>query len=160
MGKKNRKKKDRVELNTSTEIKNNPFSGMSFAEVVVKPEVVEEKPKEDPKDDGPKLSLADQALLAAFGGESLDTGELDVDAICRKKVFMRIERKHRSGHPVTTIRGLVTDDAEYMMELVGTIKRKLGVGGILRDDVLEFQGNQLERLPAIMLALGYDAVEG
>ncbi|MCK5835208.1 MAG: translation initiation factor [Lentisphaeria bacterium] len=160
MGKKNRAKKDKVAINSSSEIKNNPFSGMNFAEVVVKPEVVEEKPKEEPKDTGPKLSLADQALLAAFGGESLDTGDLDVDALCRRKVFMRIERKHRSGHPVTTIRGLVTDDAEYMMELVGTIKRKLGVGGILRDDVLEFQGNHLDRLPAILLTLGYDGVEG
>ena len=157
MGKKNRKKKDRVEINSSSDIKNNPFSGMSFADVVVKPEEEKPKPKPEVKDSGPTLSSADAELLAAFGG---DGSGLDVEEICRKKVFMRIEKKHRSGHPVTTIRGLVTDDAEYMMELVGTIKRKLGVGGILRDDVLEFQGNHLDRLAAIMLALGYDAVEG
>ena len=160
MGKKNRSKKDKVDINLTSAVKNNPFSGMSFAEVIVKPEVKEE-PKVEKKDEGPILSQADEALLNAFThGGSIDTPTLDVDEICRKKVYMRIERKHRSGHPVTTVRGLVTDDAEYIMELVGTIKRKLGVGGILRDEFLEFQGNQLERLPAIMLKLGYEAIEG
>jgi transposase len=78
------------------------------------------KPKPEVKDSGPTLSAADAELLAAFGG---DGSGLDVEAICRKKVFMRIEKKHRSGHPVTTIRGLVTDDAEYMIVSAGITSR-------------------------------------
>jgi len=159
MGKKNRKKKDRVELNSTTDIKNNPFSGLDFSNVV-KEEPKPEPVKEEKKEKESVLSPADQALLKAFGEKGIEVAEVDSEVICRKKVYARIEKKKRAGHPATVIRGFDSNNAEYMMELIGTIKKQLGVGGILKDDMLELQGNHLERLPKILLPLGYEVVIG
>lgn len=161
MGKKNRKKKDRVELNSSSDVKNNPFAGLDFSAVTTpEPEPVVEEVEEVVEDKGPQLSPADQALLEAFGEKGIEFSEVDAEVLCRKKLYMRIEKKKRAGHPVTVVRGFDSDNAEYMMELIGTIKQQLGVGGKLRDDVLELQGNQLSRLPDILLELGYEAING
>ncbi len=160
MGKKNRKKQ-KVALNQSTELKNNPFAGLDFSAVTTpEPEPVEEKTEQASEEKEPQLSAADRELLKAFGEKGIEFVEVDTEVICRKKLYMRIEKKKRAGHPVTVVRGFDTDNAEYMMELVGTVKRQLGVGGVLKDDRLEIQGNQLKRLPEIMLELGYEVVEG
>lgn len=159
MGKKNRKK-EKLPINQASELKNNPFSGLDFSAVTTpEPEPVEEKISEVSDVKGPQLSAADQELLKAFGEKGIEFSEVDAEVLCRKKLYMRIEKKKRAGHPVTVIRGFDTNNAEYMMELVGAVKRQLGVGGILKDDALEVQGNQLKRLPEIFLELGYDIIE-
>ncbi len=159
MGKKNRSKKNKVATNATTVLKNNPFSGLDFSEVVTKEEPKEEPIVEfDPTE--PVLSPADQALLDQFGEAGLDAPELDVEKMCRPVLKMRIEKKKRAGHPVTTLRGFQFDDSEFMMELVSGLRKRLGVGGVYRDGTIEFQGNQIARLKDIMPEFGFDVKEG
>lgn len=151
------KKKQKIDVTKEAELVNNPFAGLDLPFVAAEPEVkVDKKPDAKAED---KLSPADRALLRAFGDEAIDM-EVDAQEICRVKLKMRFEKKGRGGKVVTTVRGFQSDDAEYMMELLASVRKKLGTGGFLRDDSLEFQGDQTDRLPDVFHELGYKVVKG
>jgi translation initiation factor 1 len=64
------------------------------------------------------------------------------------------ERGGRGGKVVTVIRGLRLPDAA-LAELTAELKRVCGAGGTVKDDAIEIQGDQRERIAERLRALGH-----
>jgi translation initiation factor 1 len=66
------------------------------------------------------------------------------------------ERQGRGGKTVSVVKGVLSPKPgkEALLKL---LKSKLGTGGALRGDNLEIQGDQRERIVAILNELGYRA---
>jgi translation initiation factor 1 len=62
--------------------------------------------------------------------------------------------KRKKGKIVTVIRGLPADQ-NNLPDLLTQLKSKCGAGGCLDGDALEIQGNQLNRVRAVLSSLGY-----
>ena len=62
--------------------------------------------------------------------------------------------KRKKGKLVTVVRGLAADGND-LPALLTQLKSACGAGGALKDDVLEIQGNQLDRAGKLLLELGY-----
>jgi len=62
--------------------------------------------------------------------------------------------KRKQGKLVTAVRGLVADGND-LPALLAQLKNACGAGGTLKDDVLEIQGNHLDRVRDLLAALGY-----
>jgi translation initiation factor 1 len=73
------------------------------------------------------------------------------------RVKVRREVAGRRGKPVTTIAGLPLDDAG-LRALASRLKRRCGVGGSVRDGVIELQGDHRPVVMDELRAAGYDAV--
>lgn len=69
-------------------------------------------------------------------------------------VRLHRESKGRGGKAVTLIKGLPLAPAELKV-LAKELKKKCGVGGALKDDVIEIQGDQRELLKAELEKKGY-----
>jgi len=68
----------------------------------------------------------------------------------------RVLRERRRGKWTTVVSGL-DPAASDRAGLLKRFKSELGVGGTLRDDGLELQGDHRDRLVAALKALGYPA---
>lgn len=66
------------------------------------------------------------------------------------------ETKGRGGKGVTLIKGLALDEAG-LTQLAKKLKAACGVGGAVKNGVIEIQGDQRERLLALLLAEGHKA---
>jgi len=55
---------------------------------------------------------------------------------------------------VTVIRGLAPE-ANDLLELLSRLKSDCGAGGTIKDDCLEIQGEQLDRIREILSSRGY-----
>jgi translation initiation factor 1 len=73
------------------------------------------------------------------------------------RVKVRREVAGRRGKAVTTISGVPLDDAG-LRALAGRLKRRCGVGGSVRDGVIELQGDHRPVVMEELRAAGYDAV--
>ena len=73
------------------------------------------------------------------------------------KVRVRREVGGRRGKTVTTIHGVPLRDAE-LKALAGRLKKRCGVGGAVKDGVIELQGDHREVVMEVLKAEGYDAV--
>jgi translation initiation factor 1 len=62
--------------------------------------------------------------------------------------------KRRKGKVVTVVRGLSATDNDHPA-LLTRLKSACGAGGTLDGDVLEIQGEHLERLRTLLAGLGY-----
>ncbi len=60
--------------------------------------------------------------------------------------------KRKRGKSVTIVRGLADSDLAWLLK---ELKSACGAGGAVKDDVLEIQGNQMERLRKELLKMGY-----
>lgn len=69
-------------------------------------------------------------------------------------VRLHRETKGRKGAGVTLIRGLPLADAE-LASLAKTLKARCGVGGAVKDGVIELQGDHRERIRELLEAEGY-----
>ena len=69
-------------------------------------------------------------------------------------VRLHRETKGRGGKAVTLVRGLPLAEAE-LKALAKTLKQKCGVGGALKDDTIEIQGDQRELLKTELEKRGY-----
>jgi predicted translation initiation factor SUI1 len=76
--------------------------------------------------------------------------------VARSADVVRIgrETKGRRGKGVTTVSGLPLDEAG-VLELAATLKQTCGTGGTVRDGTIEVQGDQRERLAAVLEGMGY-----
>jgi translation initiation factor 1 len=73
------------------------------------------------------------------------------------RVRVRRETRGRRGKAVTTVSGVpVGDDA--LRELAGRLKKRCGVGGAVKDGVVELQGDHRDAVVALLRAEGYDVV--
>lgn len=71
---------------------------------------------------------------------------------------LRIEKGGRSGKTVTVIDGLPRN-AEFLARLLSELKRACGAGGTASESAIEIQGDQRERVRALLAARGF-AVKG
>jgi translation initiation factor 1 len=73
------------------------------------------------------------------------------------RVKVRREIAGRRGKAVTTVSGVPVDDAG-IRALAGRLKKRCGVGGSVKDGVIELQGDHREVVLEVLRAEGYDPV--
>lgn len=64
------------------------------------------------------------------------------------------QTKGRKGAGVTLVTGLPLADRD-LAALAGRLKAQCGVGGSVKDGVIELQGDQRDRLEPLLVAAGY-----
>lgn len=62
--------------------------------------------------------------------------------------------KRKKGKRVTVVRGLKPDETD-LQDLLTDLKNTVGAGGTLKDDVIEIQGEQIERVRDRLSKIGY-----
>jgi translation initiation factor 1 len=73
------------------------------------------------------------------------------------RVKVRREVAGRRGKAATTISGVPVDDAA-LKQLAGRLKKRCGVGGSVKDGVIEIQGDHRELVVEMLRAEGFDPV--
>jgi translation initiation factor 1 len=70
------------------------------------------------------------------------------------RVKVRREVAGRRGKPVTTVSGVPIDDAG-LKALAGKLKKRCGVGGSVKNGVIEIQGDHRDVVLQLLQAEGY-----
>lgn len=70
-------------------------------------------------------------------------------------IKVHYEKKGRGGKEAVVIRGMEMLDASLLEETCKTIKARIGVGGAVKEGEIIIQGNQREKVVAILTELGY-----
>jgi translation initiation factor 1 len=73
------------------------------------------------------------------------------------RVMVRREVAGRRGRAVTTVSGVPVGDAE-LKQLAGKLKKRCGVGGSVKDGVIEIQGDHRNVAVEVLTADGYAPV--
>jgi translation initiation factor 1 len=73
------------------------------------------------------------------------------------RVKVRREVAGRRGKAVTTVSGVPVDDAG-LKALAGKLKKRCGVGGSVKDGVIEIQGDHRDTVVQVLEAEGYEPV--
>ena len=73
------------------------------------------------------------------------------------RVKVRRETSGRRGKAVTAVYDVPLDDAA-LKELAGRLKKRCGVGGSVKDGVVELQGDHRDVVVEVLRADGYDVV--
>ncbi len=73
------------------------------------------------------------------------------------RVRVRRVTSGRRGKAVTTVSGVPVDD-DGLRELAGRLKKRCGVGGAVKDGVIELQGDHRDAVVDVLRADGYDVV--
>jgi translation initiation factor 1 len=73
------------------------------------------------------------------------------------RVRVRRETSGRRGKAVTTVSGVPVDD-DGLRDLAGRLKKRCGVGGSVKDGVIELQGDHRDAVVEALRASGYDVV--
>jgi translation initiation factor 1 len=73
------------------------------------------------------------------------------------RVKVRRETSGRRGKAVTTVAGVPVDD-EALRALAGRLKKRCGVGGSVKDGVIELQGDHREVVVDVLRGEGFDVV--
>lgn len=69
-------------------------------------------------------------------------------------VRIRRETAGRNGKGVTTVSGIPVDEAE-LKNIAKALKQTCGVGGAVKDGIIEIQGDQRDKLKAELEKRGY-----
>jgi translation initiation factor 1 len=78
-------------------------------------------------------------------------------AAAGSRVKVRRETSGRRGKAVTTVANVALDD-DGLRELAGRLKKRCGVGGSVKDGVIELQGDHRDVVLEVLKGEGYDAV--
>ena len=73
------------------------------------------------------------------------------------RVKVRRETSGRRGKAVTTVTGVPGADAE-LRDLAGRLKKRCGVGGSVKDGVIELQGDHRDVVVEVLRGEGFDVV--
>ena len=73
------------------------------------------------------------------------------------RVKVRRETSGRRGKAVTTVADVPLDD-DGLRELAGRLKKRCGVGGAVKNGVIELQGDHRDAVVEALRADGYDVV--
>ena len=109
--------------------------------------------------------IMDLAARLIVGGKRREAQEIAAEAVPspEKKAVAKAnaavvrlgrETKGRRGKGVTTVSDLPLDEAG-LLELAATLKQRCGTGGTVRDGRIEIQGDQRDRLAAVLEGMGY-----
>ncbi|MEM0128061.1 MAG: stress response translation initiation inhibitor YciH [Thermoplasmatales archaeon] len=78
-----------------------------------------------------------------------------LDEIARESQIIKIETdKRRYGKFVTIVSGF-DSHTEDIKELAKTLKKKTATGGTVKDEKIELQGDQRERVKKVLEELGF-----
>ncbi len=102
-----------------------------------------------PRDAKPVYSTTDGDLRKAR--DPVAKARLDGDGIVR----VRRETSGRKGKTATTIAGVPLLDPE-LKALAGRLKKRCGVGGSIKDGVIEVQGDHREMVAELLLVEGFE----
>jgi protein-tyrosine phosphatase len=122
-------------------------------------------------DDSPEVlgqiehEIMDLAARLIRGVKRRETPERATETVApsAKKEIMRTsapvvrlgrETKGRRGKGVTTVSDLPLDE-QGLLKLAATLKERCGTGGTVKDGVIEIQGDQRNRLAALLEGMGY-----
>ncbi len=72
----------------------------------------------------------------------------------QQTAYLHRDSKGRGGKGVTLIKNLVLSE-EDMTALAKKVKQACGVGGTVKDGVIEIQGENRERVAEVLTKLGY-----
>ena len=72
----------------------------------------------------------------------------------QQTAYLHRDSKGRGGKGVTLIKNLILSE-EDMSALTKHIKQTCGLGGTVKDGVIEIQGGNRERIAAVLVKLGY-----
>lgn len=133
-------KKDRIPMDGSDEMSSNPFAELDSDEL----KLVARPPSPPPADTPPADTPPVTNKLPNLG-----------------RVEVRRETSGRAGKAVTTIRAFRAGTSQReRSDLLRELKKKLAVGGSMRrDGGLEIQGDQRDRVIAILEEKGYRPVK-
>lgn len=73
------------------------------------------------------------------------------------RVKVRRETSGRRGKAVTTVSGVPLAD-DGLRDLAGRLKKRCGVGGSVKDGIIELQGDHRDVVLEVLRADGYDVV--
>lgn len=76
-----------------------------------------------------------------------------------QKLFVTIDRRNRGGKQVTLVKGFVGTE-EDLADLGKKLKVRCGVGGSAKDGEITIQGDQRDKVTAILNEMGYKAKRG
>lgn len=86
--------------------------------------------------------------------------EQDVkNSYLKTPIKVHYERKGRGGKEAVVIRGLEAIDEPILEETCKKIKSKLGVGGAVKEGEIIVQGNQRDKVVAILSELGFRQIK-
>jgi predicted translation initiation factor SUI1 len=122
-------------------------------------------------DDAPEaLGLIEREVMGLtarliVGGKRREAQEIAAEAVARPDnketakasatvVRLGRETKGRRGKGVTTVTDLPLDEAG-LLEFAAKLKQRCGTGGTVRDGTIEIQGDQRDRLAAVLKGMGY-----
>ena len=94
---------------------------------------------------------SDQGDLRKKEEKSANTKSLSPQ---QQTAYLHRDSKGRGGKSVTLIKNLVLSEEE-MKSLARRVKQDCGVGGTVKDGVIEIQSEQRERIAEILQKLGY-----
>ena len=69
-------------------------------------------------------------------------------------VYLHRDSKGRGGKTVTLVKNLKLSD-EDLKALAKTLKQACGVGGTIKEEVIEIQGDQRQKIARVLNDLGY-----
>lgn len=91
-------------------------------------------------------------------------GELEAECVCpppekswappsQQTAKIAVEKRKR-GKQVTVVRGLSAEQSD-LPSLLTQLKSQCGAGGTLKDDEIEIQGDQQDRVRVVLEQIGY-----
>lgn len=96
-----------------------------------------------------------------WSSEAGDQRKEDIRPVLQKSlppgeqtVFLHRESKGRGGKGVTLLRGLALNEADLSV-LAKSLKQSLGVGGTLKDGVIEIQSQEREKIADLLKKRGF-----
>jgi translation initiation factor 1 len=108
----------------------------------------------------PKRSSSSRVVWSSGDGDlrkAPDPSKARARAAAGGRVKVRRETSGRRGKAVTTVANVPLDD-DGLRELAGRLKKRCGVGGSVKDGVIELQGDHRDAVMDILKGEGYDAV--
>ena len=95
---------------------------------------------------GKKLDLFIGATLADDSKTTLSSKESECDTILEPSKHLLIFKKEKHRGKIVTLVGEFHLSEKQSKEILKSLKKKLGCGGILRDNWMEFQGEIHQRV--------------
>ncbi len=84
--------------------------------------------------------------------------ELETLSPENQRLRIQMEKKGRAGKSVTIIRGFV-GSYDDLSDLVSTLKKKIGIGGSVKDGEGIIQGDHKKRVIELLRSMGYSNVK-
>ncbi len=129
------KNKNRISTDGGDPLSNNPFASLNLEGLPPGPEDSADAPVQ-------------QTPAESQRGKNKNRGRLEI----------RRQTAHRGGKTVTVISGFVGIGLPEKEKLAKTMQKTCGVGGTVKDGNIEIQGDQREKVAAILTEAGFRPV--